>query len=98
MLNTMEKMLNEMPAPRKTARGSTDYSSDAVARIGNQFLTMVDYIVTIGVDPEEGLVALQESLQALYSMLRPSPPWRVLRQGELDGGRADQAQGAGLKG
>ena len=27
---------------------------------------MVEDIVTIGVDPEEDLVALQESLQALY--------------------------------
>ena len=66
MLNTMEKMLNEMPAPRKTARGSTDYSYDAVDRVGTQFLTMVDDIITFGVDPEEDLVALQESLQALY--------------------------------
>ena len=66
MLNTMEKMLNELLAPRKTARGSTDYSSEAVDRVGTQFLTMVDDIVTFGVDPEEDLVALQESLQALY--------------------------------
>ena len=66
MQNTMEKMLNEMPAPRKTARGSMDCSTKAVARIGTQFLTMVEDIVTIGVDPEEDLVALQESLQALY--------------------------------
>ena len=67
MLNTMEKMLNEMPAPRKMARGSMDCSSEAVARIGTQFLTMAEDIVTIGVDPEEeDLVALQESLQALY--------------------------------
>ena len=75
MLSTMEKMLNEMPAPRKTARGSTDYSSDAVDRVGTQFLTMVDDIVTFGVDPEEDLVALQESLQALYvKKQRRSPP------------------------
>ena len=66
MLNTMEKMLNELPAPRKTARGFTDYSSEAVDRVGTQFLTMVDDIVTFGMDPEEDLVALQESLQALY--------------------------------
>ena len=68
MLDTMEKMLNELLAPRKTARGSTDYSSEAVDRVGTQFLTMVDDIVTFGVDPEEDLVALQESLrlQALY--------------------------------
>ena len=66
MLNTMEKMLNELPAPRKTVRGSTDYSSEAVDRVGTQFLTMVDNIVTFGVDPEEDLVPLQESLQALY--------------------------------
>ena len=66
MLNTMEKMLNEMPAPRRMARGSMDCSFEAVARIGTQFLTMVEDIVTIGVDPEEDLVALQESLQALY--------------------------------
>ena len=66
MLNTMEKMLNEMPVPRKTARGSMDCSSEAVARIGTQFLTMVEDIITLGVDPEEDLVALQESLQALY--------------------------------
>ena len=66
MLNTMEKILNELPAPRKTARGFTDYSSEAVDRVGTQFLTMVDDIVTFGVDPEEDLVALQESLQALY--------------------------------
>ena len=66
MLNTMEKMLNEMPAPRKTARGSTDYSSNTVDRVGTQFLTMVDDIVSFGVDPEEDLIALQESLQALY--------------------------------
>ena len=66
MLNTMEKMLNELPVPRKIARGSTDYSSEAVDRVGTQFLTMVDDIVTFGVDPEEDLVALQESLQALY--------------------------------
>ena len=66
MLNTTEKMLNEMLAPRKMARGSMDCSSEAVARIGTQFLTMVEDIVTIGVDPEEDLIALQESLQALY--------------------------------
>ena len=66
MMNTMEKMLNEMPVPRKTARSSTDYSSNTVDRVGTQFLTMVDDIVTFGVDPEEDLVALQESLQALY--------------------------------
>ena len=66
MLNTTKKMLNEMSAPRKMARGSMDCSSEAVARIGTQFLTMVEDIVTIGVDPEEDLVALQESLQALY--------------------------------
>ena len=65
MLNKMEKMLNEMPAPCRTARGSMDCSSEAMARIGTQFLTMVEDI-TIGVDPEEDLVALQESLQALY--------------------------------
>ena len=41
MLNTMEKMLNEMPVPRRMARGSMDCSSEAVARIGTQFLTMV---------------------------------------------------------
>ena len=46
--------------------GSTDYSSEVVDRVGTQFLTMVDDIVTFGVDPEEDLVALQESLQALY--------------------------------
>ena len=45
MLNTMEKMLHEMPAPRRTARGSMDCSSEAVARIGTQFLTMVEDIV-----------------------------------------------------
>ena len=66
MLNTMEKMLNELPVPRKTARGSTDYSQEAVDRVGTQFITMVDDIVTFDVDPEEDLVALQESLQALY--------------------------------
>ena len=66
MLNTMEKMLNELPAPRKTARGSTDYSSEAVDRVGTQFLTKVDDTVTFGVDPKEDLVALQESLQVLY--------------------------------
>ena len=66
MLNTMEKMLNKLPVPHKTALGSTDYSSEAVDRVGTQFLTMVDDIVTFGVDPEENLVALQESLQALY--------------------------------
>ena len=43
-----------------------DCSSEAVARIGTQFLTMVEDIITLGVDPEEDLVALQESLQALY--------------------------------
>ena len=37
-----------------------------MARIGTQFLTMVEDIVTYGVDPEEDLVALQDSLQALY--------------------------------
>ena len=37
-----------------------------MARIGTQFLTMVEDIVTFGIDPEEDLVALQESLQALY--------------------------------
>ena len=78
MLNTMEKMLNEMPAPRKTARGSTEYSSDTVDRVGTQFLTMVDDIVSFGVDPEEDLVAHQESLQALYCMLRISALWRAL--------------------
>ena len=52
MMNTMEKMLNEMPVPRKTARSSTDYSSDTVDRVGTQFLTMVDDIVTFGVDPD----------------------------------------------
>ena len=66
MLNTMEKMLNELPVPCKIARGSADYSSAAVDRVGNQFLTMVDDIDTFGVDPEEDLVALHESLQALY--------------------------------
>ena len=66
MLNTMEKMLHEMPAPRRTARGSMDCSSETVARIVTQFLTMVEDIVTYGIDPEEDLVALQESLQALY--------------------------------
>ena len=66
MLNTMEKMLNEMPIPLKTARGSTDYSSDAVDRVSTQFLTMVEDITSFGVDPEEDLVALQESQQALY--------------------------------
>ena len=66
MLNTMEKMLNVMPVSRRTARGSMDCSSEAVARIGTQFLTMVEDIVTFGIDPEEDLVALQESLQALY--------------------------------
>ena len=45
MLNTMEKMLHKMPAPRRTARGSMDCSSEAVARIGTQFLTMVEDIV-----------------------------------------------------
>ena len=49
MLNTMEKMLNELPAPRKTDRSSTDYSSVAV---DTQFLTIVDNIVTFGVNPE----------------------------------------------
>ena len=48
------------------ARGSTDYSSEAVDRVGTQFITMVDDIVTFGMDPEEDLVALQELLQALY--------------------------------
>ena len=43
-----------------------DCSSEAVARIGTQFLTMVEDIVTYGINPEEDLVALQESLQALY--------------------------------
>ena len=66
MLNTIEKMLSELPAARKTAHGSTDYSSEAVDRVGTQFVTMVDDIVTFGVDPEEDLVALQGSLQALY--------------------------------
>ena len=93
MLNTMEKMLNEMPALRKTARGSTDYSSDAVTKIGTQFLTMhVEDIVTIGVDPEEDLVALQESLQALY----------VKNINTLEGAAIkenwDQAQRAGQRG
>ena len=66
MLNTMEKMLNKIPVPRKTAHGSTDYSSDTVDRVGTQFITMVDDITSFGVDLEEDLVALQESLQALY--------------------------------
>ena len=66
MLNTVEKMLQELPEPRKTARGSMDYSSDAVARVGTQFLTMVEDITTLGIDLEEDLVALQDSLQALY--------------------------------
>ena len=66
ILNTMEKMLNEMPAPRKTARGSMDYISDAMDRVSTQFVTMVDDIISFGVDPDEDLVALQESLQALY--------------------------------
>ena len=88
MLNTMEKMLNELPVPRKTARGSTDYSQEAVDRVGTQFITMVDDIVTFGVDPEEDLVALQESLQALYV-------GRSFHQGEVGHGRADQAQGEG---
>ena len=59
-------MLHELPVPHRTARGSMDCSSEAVARIGTQFLTMVEDIVTYGVDPEEDLVARQESLQALY--------------------------------
>ena len=44
MLNTIEKMLSELPAARKTAHGSTDYSSEAVDRVGTQFVTMVDDI------------------------------------------------------
>ena len=66
MLNTVEKMLSELPEPRKTARGSMDFSSEAVARVGTQFLTMVEDITTLGIDLEEDLVALQDSLQALY--------------------------------
>ena len=66
MMNTIERMLQELPAPRRSALGSMDCSSEAVARIGTQFLTMVEDIVTLGVDPEEDLVALQDSLQALY--------------------------------
>ena len=68
MMNTMEKMLNELLVARKTARGSTDYSQEAVDKVDSQFITMVEDIVTFGVDPEEDLVALQESLQALYVM------------------------------
>ena len=41
MLNTMEKMLNELPVPRKTARGSTDYIQEAVDKVGSQFVNMV---------------------------------------------------------
>ena len=66
MLNTVEKMLHELPEPRRAARGSIDYSSDAVTRVGTQFLTMVEDITTLGVNLEEDLVALQDSLQALY--------------------------------
>ena len=90
MLNTMEKMLNELLAPRKTARGSTDYSSEAVDRVGTQFLTMVDNIVTFGVDPEEDLVPLQESLQALYSVHQEHQhAGGRLHQGEVGCGGAD---------
>ena len=66
MMNTMEKMLNELLVARKTARSSTDYSQEAVDKVDSQFITMVEDIVTFGVDPEEDLVAVQESLQALY--------------------------------
>ena len=90
MLNTMEKMLNELPVPRKTARGSTDYSSEAVDRVGTQFLTMVANIVTFGVDPEEDLVPLQESLQALYSVHQEHQhAGGRLHQGEVGCGIAD---------
>ena len=51
MMNTMEKMLNELPVARKTARGSTDYSQEAVDKVGSQFVTRVEDIVTFGVDP-----------------------------------------------
>ena len=66
MMNTVEKMLQELPEPRRAARGSVDYSSDAVVRVGTQFLTMVEDITTLGIDLEPDLVALQDSLQALY--------------------------------
>ena len=58
MMNTIEKKLQELLVPRMSARGSMDCSSEAVARIGTQFFTMVEDIVTLGVDPEEDLVAL----------------------------------------
>ena len=66
MLNTVEKMLQELPEPRRAARGSIDYSSDADERVGTQFLTMVEDITPLGIDLEEDLVALQDSLQAPY--------------------------------
>ena len=41
MMNTLEKMFNELPVARKTARGSTDYSQEAVDKVGSQFVNMV---------------------------------------------------------
>ena len=41
MMNTLEKMFNELLAARKTACSSTDYSQEAVDKVGSQFVNMV---------------------------------------------------------
>ena len=66
MMNAVEKMLADLPVACKVAQGSTDFSQENVDKAGNQFISMVEEITTYGVNPEDDLVAIQDSLQALY--------------------------------
>ena len=56
MLNTVEKMLSELPEPRKTARGSMDFSSEAVARVGTQLDLRGDNVAASTDSRDFGLV------------------------------------------
>ena len=67
MLNTIEKMLANLPTARKVASGLTDHSKENMDKVSNAFISMVEDITTYRVDPEDDLEAFQDSLQALYS-------------------------------
>ena len=93
MLNVLENMLVNLSVARKAARGQND-PRDSLEMVGNAFIAMVEEITTYGVDPEDDVVSILNSLQALYvkniSIIHPGG---LLHQGEVGRGGLDQAEG-----
>ena len=65
MLNVLENMLVNLPVASKAARGQKD-PRDCLEKVGNTFIAVVQEITTYGADPEDDVVVIQNSSQALY--------------------------------